>query len=67
MDRPQGTELLTIGDIARETNEAAHRVKYAIDRNRIEEVQRAGIIRLFSRDQLELIRSVMRRTAQGAR
>lgn len=57
----QEKTFLTIGDICRETGAPAHRVKYAIDTYRIEPIGRAGVLRVFSRDQLLQIRSAMER------
>lgn len=54
------TQLLTLGDIARLEGVAAHRIAYAIERNRIQPDQRAGIIRLFGPDKLFMIRSSLR-------
>lgn len=55
--------LLTVGAIARRTGQPLHRVRYAIDAYRIEPVQRAGILRLFSSDDLARIQSAMKRIA----
>lgn len=55
-------ELLTLTEIARRLNEVPHRVRYAIERYPVQPVQRAGIIRLFSEDQLPQIESALRRT-----
>ena len=56
-------ELLTLGQIARELNYPLHRLKYAIDAYRVEPTQRAGIIRLFSRQDLPRIKSILNRIA----
>ena len=58
------TDLLTVGAIARETGQPLHRVRYALESYRIEPVQRAGILRLFSRRDLPRIQSAMTRIAQ---
>lgn len=63
MQQPTET-LLTIGDIARECGVQQHIVKYAIASYSIEPRQRAGIIRLWSRDQLDEIKSALKRTAE---
>jgi hypothetical protein len=55
--------LLTVGDIARETRQPLHKVRYALDSYRIEPVQRAGIIRLYSTDDLPRITSALARIA----
>lgn len=54
--------LLTLGQIARRLGEPTHRVKYAIERHQIEPIRRAGIIRMFSPDQLAQIEAALRRT-----
>lgn len=59
--------LLTLGDLVRETGIPPHRVKYALSAFNIEPVQRAGIVRLFSRDQLPHIQSCLRRISGGTR
>jgi predicted transcriptional regulator len=62
------TSLLTVGAIARETGQPLHRVRYALESYRIEPLQRAGILRLFSREDLPRIKSALDRIAnrQGA-
>lgn len=62
MDQTQ-KPFLTVGDICRETGEKTHRVKYAIDTYRIDPIGRAGILRVFSPDQLPQIRSALARIA----
>jgi hypothetical protein len=56
-------EMLTIGDLSKVTGARKHQLNYAIEEYGIEPVQRAGIIRLFHRDQLPLIKSALRRIA----
>jgi hypothetical protein len=56
--------LLTVGALARELGEPLHRVKYCIDAYGIEPTQRAGVLRLFSRDDLPRIKSALVRIAQ---
>jgi hypothetical protein len=66
MDTPapqQHEPLLTVGALARELGEPLHRIKYCIDAYRIEPTQRAGVLRLFSRDDLPRIKSALARTA----
>jgi hypothetical protein len=60
MDAP---DLLTIREVARELGVRTHRATYAVDQFDIEPRQRAGVIRLFSRDQLPEIRSAITRIA----
>lgn len=57
-------ELLTVGAIARATGQPLHKVRYAIDAYRIEPIQRAGILRLYSPDDLPRIRSAMIRISE---
>lgn len=58
-------QLLTLGDLARETGIPPHRVKYALAAFDIRPVQRAGILRLFSPEQLPHIKSCLGRIAGG--
>lgn len=53
------TELLTVGDIARRIGVPRARVDYALDKAGIRERTRAGIIRLFSPDQLPVIQAAL--------
>ena len=55
------TDLLTVGDLAREFGVPIHKLKYAIEVYRIEPRQRAGILRLWSRDDLPAVRSALSR------
>ena len=55
--------LHTIGEIARSEGVPAHRISYAVDSYRIEPTQRAGIIRMFSDEKVEVIRAALRRIA----
>jgi hypothetical protein len=55
------SDRLTARDIAREAKITVHRLKYAIDQYDIQPVQRAGIIRLFSREQIPTILAAVRR------
>jgi hypothetical protein len=64
MTEASGQQLLTLGDIARECGVRQHIAKYAIESYGIEPKQRAGILRLWSRDQLQSIKSAIRRIAQ---
>ncbi len=48
-------DLLTIGDIARDAGIPRHRLTYAVEKVGIRERGRAGILRLFSRDQIPAI------------
>jgi hypothetical protein len=54
------SEMLTVGEIARTVGEPRARVDYAIEKAGIRERRRAGILRLFSRDQLPVIEAALR-------
>jgi DNA-binding transcriptional MerR regulator len=54
-------KLLTIRDVARECGVRVHRAKYAIAENGIEPHQRAGNMRLFSPQQIPVIKSALSR------
>ncbi|HZL34004.1 MAG TPA: hypothetical protein VFC78_01760 [Tepidisphaeraceae bacterium] len=59
MDRD---DLLTLGQVAGECGDVPlHRLRYAIEAYRIEPRQRAGILRLWHRDQLPELRSALAR------
>ena len=53
------TNLLTIGEIARRLGVARTRLDYAIDKAGIRERGRAGILRLFSPDQIPVIEAAL--------
>ncbi len=53
------SELLTIGAVAREINQPRPRVAYAVDKVGIRERARAGILRLFGRDQIPSIEAAV--------
>jgi DNA-binding transcriptional MerR regulator len=48
---------LTVGEISRRLNCPIHKVKYLINSRGIEPVERAGNLRVFSVDVLDLLRS----------
>ena len=48
--------LFTVGQIADQLTEPVSRVAYIIQKYRIRPVSRVGIIRLFSSEQMELMR-----------
>ena len=52
-------ELMTVGDIARRIGIPRARVDYALDKAGIRERTRAGILRLFSLDQLPVIEAAL--------
>ncbi len=53
------TELLTVGDIARRIGVPRAQVDYALDKGGIRERTRAGILRLFSPDQIPVIKAAL--------
>lgn len=52
-------ELLTVGDIARRIGVPRARIDYALDKGGIRERGRAGILRLFSLDQIPVIEAAL--------
>jgi hypothetical protein len=60
----QASDILTMGDLRRETGEPEHRLKYALQTHNISPVARAGIVRLWARHQLPEIKSALTRTAE---
>lgn len=62
---PDLQDLLTLGDLRRETGEPAHILNYAISTYKIEPRGRVGIIRVWNRDDLEQIKSALRRIGRG--
>ena len=60
-------DLLTLRDIARECGVRFHQVKYAISEYGIEPRQRAGIIRLYSRDDIPTVKAALERIAERRR
>lgn len=61
------SDLLTLTQVADEIGERPSRVRHAVNTYRIEAAQRAGIVRLFRRDQVGEIRAAVRRVAERAR
>lgn len=59
--------LKTVGDLAREADEPAHIIDYAIRRYRIEETQRVGILRVYDADAAEQIKAAVRRVRADRR
>ena len=53
------TEFFTVGDIARRIGVPRARVDYALDKGGIRERGRAGILRLFSIDQIPVIEAAL--------
>lgn len=51
--------LLTVGDVARRIGVPRARVDYALDKAGIRERARAGILRLFSPDQIPVIEAAL--------
>lgn len=56
--------FLTVRDVARQLREPTHRVVYALREYRIDPAQRAGIIRLFTPDQLATIAAAVKRVRE---
>lgn len=54
------SELLTVGDIARQIGVPRTRLDYAIDKAGIRERSRAGILRLFSSDQIPVMEAALK-------
>ena len=52
----QDMELLTVGQISNRLQEPTARVRYIIDKYRLEPVRRVGIIRMFTEEQLKAIK-----------
>ncbi len=55
--------LLTVGDVAEQLGIPVYRIQYLLRTRNIKPIQRAGILRLFTNDQLDLIREELQ---QGA-
>ena len=51
--------LMTVGDIARELEVPRARVDYALEKGGIREKGRAGILRLYSPEQIPVIRAAL--------
>ena len=54
------SQLMTVGDIAREIGVPRARIDYALEKSGIRERARAGILRLFDRDQLPVIEAALK-------
>jgi hypothetical protein len=63
-DLESAPELVTIREIAGVCEVAVHRANYAVDTYHIEPRQRAGIIRLWHRDDIPRIASAIARIAE---
>ena len=59
-------KLLTITDLSRELRVKRHVLKYALEESDIQPIQRAGIVRLWSREQIPLIQSQLDHTKREA-
>lgn len=53
------SDHMTLGDIARQLGEKRTRVQYAVEKAGIPERGRAGILRLYSADQLPVIQAAL--------
>jgi hypothetical protein len=58
------TDLLTVSEICRTLGIQRWRFIHAADAYRIEPARRAGIVRLYRRDQLTTIRAALERVAR---
>lgn len=58
------TELLTTGDLARELSVSLDKIDYVLSKYNIRPDCRAGILRLFRRDQLPAIRRAILNTTR---
>ena len=54
----------SLRDIAKELQEPFHRVRYAITEGGIEPTQRVGMLRLFTVEQLPLIREALAKSSR---
>lgn len=66
-DQAKNSQMLTLGDLCNERDLNGYtrrQIDYAIREFRISAVGRAGIIRLFARDQIPLIKAALRRTTR---
>lgn len=54
--------FVTLGDIARAVDAPISQVRYVLTRDRIDAVGRAGIVRVFSEDVIDRVRSGIERT-----
>lgn len=59
--------LMTLGQLADYLDISTHRLKYAIDRYKIKPTTRVGIIRVWSKDNIPLIKSAIDRIAEHRR
>lgn len=57
-------KFLSLRDIAKELREPFHRVRYAVAEGGIEPAQRVGMVRLFTADQLPLIREALSKSSR---
>ena len=51
------TKLLTVGEIAKQLNCPIHKVLYLIQSRQIKPFQRAGCLRIFGEDVVDMLRS----------
>lgn len=66
-DATKSNELLTVGEVAAEIGIPVYTVQYAISQDSIQPRQRAGIYRLFGRDQITAIKEAVERSATRER
>jgi hypothetical protein len=55
-------DLKTTGDIAKQIGATRQSVDYAIQRYRVQETQRAGIVRLYDNPAVEAVKRAVQRT-----
>lgn len=61
----QQPRFVSIRDIADRLDEPFYRVRYAVAKHKIEPVQRVGIVRLFSEDQIPAVKAALAATSRG--
>lgn len=63
----QHGQLFTLGQLAERLGVPVHRLKYAIDQHCIHPVMRVGILRVWSEDEIPLMRRALARIAENRR
>jgi len=61
----QGSQWMTIRELAEYLDVSTHRVKYAIDQYKIKPARRIGIIRVWSESSIPLIQDALDRIARN--
>ena len=57
-------EIMTLGQIARKLGVPDHRIKYVVDRHRIEPRRRVGILRVWDEDAVSRIEAALEQQRQ---